>query len=174
MPVSDRSRVREPRINRSVTWSGPARSCRVWLANITFRGAYQVGQGEDLPATLVPRSSSAGDGRPPTGNAGSRRHGGARHRRSLRDRAVVEAGRCATLECRVRLDLVELWFEDRCRAVLDRDRFRAWLDKHPEPYAVDDVIWTAGNGTPAVLLIRDCGAWEIGADLMAGLRAQVQ
>ena len=93
---------------------------------------------------------------------------------SIGGRYVIElwsaAGRWVALECRVRLDLVELWFEDRCRAVMDRDRFREWMDDNPGPYVVDDVMWTAQDDAQAVLVIRDFGSWLIGADLLAELR----
>jgi hypothetical protein len=83
------------------------------------------------------------------------------------------AGRWDALECRVRLDLVELWFGDRCQAVMDRDRFREWMDDNRGQYVVDDVMWTAEDGAPVMLAIRDCGSWVIAPDLMAALRDRV-
>ena len=82
-------------------------------------------------------------------------------------------GRLVCAEFRIRLDTVEVWYSDRCQAVLDRDLFRYWLDTNPGPYMVDDVMWKQTQGQPVALIIRDSGCWLIPSPLMAGLRARV-
>jgi hypothetical protein len=82
-------------------------------------------------------------------------------------------GREVTAEFRIRRDTVEVWYQDRCKAVLDRDSFRIWLERNPGPYAVDDVMWACAPDEPVVLMIRDSGCWLIPASVMAGLRARV-
>jgi hypothetical protein len=82
-------------------------------------------------------------------------------------------GRLLTAEFRIRRDTVEVWYQDRCQAVLDRDIFRVWLERNPGPYAVDDVMWTLKPGEPVSLMIRNSGCWLIPTRLMSGLRARV-
>jgi len=82
-------------------------------------------------------------------------------------------GRDVCAEFRIRRDTVEVWYQDRCQAVMDRDLFRAWLGGNLGPYVVDDVMWTSTEGESSALVIRDCGCWLIPPHLMAGLRAQV-
>ena len=82
-------------------------------------------------------------------------------------------GRNVTAEFRIRRDTVEVWYQDRCQAVMDRDLFRIWLERNPGPYAVDDILWTHAPGEPVVLVIRNSGCWLIPASVMSGLRARV-
>jgi hypothetical protein len=82
-------------------------------------------------------------------------------------------GRNVCAEFRIRRDTVEVWYQDRCQAVMDRDLFRIWLERNPGPYVVDDVMWTLTPGQPVALVIRDSGCWLIPPDLIAGLRARV-
>jgi hypothetical protein len=82
-------------------------------------------------------------------------------------------GRHVSAEFRIRLDTVEVWYRDRCQAVMDRDLFRVWLERNPGPYVIDDVMWTQAPGEPVALMIRDSGCWLIPASLMSGLRARV-
>lgn len=76
-------------------------------------------------------------------------------------------------EFRIRRDTIEVWYRDRCQAVMDRDLFRVWLERNPGPYVVDDVMWTLTKGEPVALVIRDSGCWLIPPELMAGLQARV-
>ena len=82
-------------------------------------------------------------------------------------------GREVTAEFRIRRDTVEVWCQDRCMAIMDRDVFRIWLERNPGPYVVDDVMWTQVPGEPVALVIRNSGCWLIPAALMSGLRARV-
>jgi hypothetical protein len=51
----------------------------------------------------------------------------------------------------VRLDTVEV-STDRQLAVLHREQLRSWLRSHPEPLAVEDVVWLVRRSTFAVQL----------------------
>jgi hypothetical protein len=82
-------------------------------------------------------------------------------------------GRLVQAEFRIRRDTVEVWYQDRCKAIMDRGLFRMWLWDNPGPYAVDDVIWTLTKGQPVALVINDSGCWLIPSHLMAGLMARV-
>ena len=82
-------------------------------------------------------------------------------------------GRLVRAEFRIRRDTVEVWYQDRCKAIMDRGLFRMWLTDNPGLYVVDDVMWTLKPGQPVALVINDSGCWLIPAELMAGLRAQV-
>jgi hypothetical protein len=94
---------------------------------------------------------------------------GGRHVIKLRSasRGLVDA------EFRIRRDTVELWYQDRCQAVMDRAIFRIWLERSPGPYAVDDVMWTLTEVETVLLVIRNCGCWVIPEHMMDGLRARV-
>jgi hypothetical protein len=82
-------------------------------------------------------------------------------------------GRNVATEFRIRRDTVEIWYQDRCKAVMDRDIFRIWLERNPGPYAVDDVIWTLTKGEPVALVIQGSGCWLIPQHLIDGLHARV-
>ncbi len=84
-----------------------------------------------------------------------------------------QTGYPMTVEFRIRRETVEVWFQDRCQAILDRDLFRIWLDRNPAPYVVDDVMWTMANAETVGLIIRDSGCLLIPVELMAGLHERV-
>ena len=52
-----------------------------------------------------------------------------------------------TIDIRLGLDTVSLWYHDRSLAVMDRDQFREWLF-HPRGliFEVDDVVWSVEAG----------------------------
>jgi hypothetical protein len=86
---------------------------------------------------------------------------------------MSQAGPPVSVEFRIRRDSVEVWFQDRCQAVLDRDLFGNWLQQDLGPYAVDDVLWMLTEDNHVALIIRDCGGWHLPLPLLTGLRERV-
>ena len=88
-------------------------------------------------------------------------------------RLLSTTGYLVEVEFSIRRDTIEVWYQDRCQAVMDRDLFRIWLERHPGPYAVDDVMWTSTEHDGVALLLRNSGCWLIPDHLMAGLHERI-
>lgn len=82
-------------------------------------------------------------------------------------------GRSLALEFRFRLDTIEMWYQDHCQAVLDRDWFRYWLEYNARPYVVDDVMWSVIDTGQIALVIRNSGWWLFPAHLVDELHERV-
>jgi hypothetical protein len=56
------------------------------------------------------------------------------------------------VELTVRRDDLEIRFQQRSLAVLDRRTLRRWLRKPAQPYSMDDVTWSAKGRTRLIAL----------------------
>jgi hypothetical protein len=82
--------------------------------------------------------------------------------------------RSAAVEVTVRLDCVELRFEERCVAVIGRDPLRAWLiSPARDRYPIDDVTWAGTDGGHVRLTIRCAGTWTLHPGTVRQLLAQL-
>ena len=78
------------------------------------------------------------------------------------------------VEVRIRRDFVEFWHRDRCGGVFDRRLLREWLAYPDGRLSVDDVSLVALRGEDVGLILDRVGSWELGRNVVAGLRAGVE
>ena len=79
----------------------------------------------------------------------------------------------AQVEVRIRRDFVEIWHQDRCGGVFDRVRLRRWLRRPIGRLTVDEVTLLALRENRVGLLLHRGGAWALGVEVVAWLRARV-
>ena len=77
------------------------------------------------------------------------------------------------LEVRVRRDFVEIWHGERCGGVFDRRMLHEWLTRPRGRYTVDEVTLLALHDNRIGLLLHRIGAWALGGQVVAGLRAGI-
>jgi len=86
--------------------------------------------------------------------------------RNARDWSVGDA------EISIRRDTVIVRHQGRGLATLDRDWFRNWLTQtEPEPYVVDDVVWTAQLGS--TFITAGTAAFRVTPESLANLVAVI-
>jgi hypothetical protein len=87
---------------------------------------------------------------------------------------VIDAwSREAAVEVAIRLDTVEIWSGQRCRAVFDREVLRDWLALPKGVLAVDDVMWTSA-GERVEVTIDALVPWRpLEPDVLADLRRRI-
>jgi hypothetical protein len=69
-----------------------------------------------------------------------------------------------SLDVKVSLDTVHLWFDERSVADLRRDVLREWLNRPGDPLTVDDVTWFRPDGVTC-LSIGPTAFFTISADM---------
>jgi len=78
-----------------------------------------------------------------------------------------------SLEAKVCLDTVQLWFGERSVADLDRDIFREWLIRpHEQNLAVDNVDWSLHKGL-AQLTIDETNLFTVSHESLGNLLAVI-
>jgi hypothetical protein len=90
---------------------------------------------------------------------------------------LTVTGSAASVEFLMHPDAVEIWFQDRCCAVLSRRVLRGWLAAPQTPLVVDEVALSPdgmadsqgrfARNLPNVVL------WTLAPDALAGLRMRV-
>jgi hypothetical protein len=90
---------------------------------------------------------------------------------------VTGGGSPATVDFRMRADTVEIWFQDQCRAVLNRHVLRCWLAAPQTPLVVDEVAFSldrmVDSSGRVALSLPDLLVWSLAPEALAGLRCRV-
>jgi hypothetical protein len=74
--------------------------------------------------------------------------------------ADTGTGRPVRVDVAVRTETVEVWHQDRCRAVFDRGILRVWLAHPVRALFVDDVLWAAVDGGDIALAITGAASQD--------------
>ncbi len=82
-------------------------------------------------------------------------------------------GRQVSTEVHIRSVTVEIWYQDRCKAMLNRFLFRRWLEDRCDPHVIDDVMWVQTPSRTVALVISGAGFWLLPAWDVAELRERV-
>jgi hypothetical protein len=77
------------------------------------------------------------------------------------------------VEVRIRRDFVEIWHGARCDGVFDRRMLRDWLVRPDGRFTVDEVTLLALHDDGVGLMLHRIGAWALGQQVVAGLRAGI-
>ena len=78
------------------------------------------------------------------------------------------------VEMTLRREVVEMRYQDRCVAVIDRERLRDWLFQSTSSrLPIDDVTWIGLGGGRVMLSITRAGAWALTPTTVEGLRARL-
>jgi hypothetical protein len=99
----------------------------------------------------------------------------------LDERLAVEvttvSGLPGTVDFLIHPEAVEVWFEKRCRAVLNRRVLRSWLAAPEMPLVVDEVAFSLDQllDSPgrAALGRSDLLVWTLAPESLAGLRRRM-
>jgi hypothetical protein len=90
---------------------------------------------------------------------------------------VTGSGRTIAVEFRLRLETVEVWSQEHCNAVMDRDLLRQWLSDPGKPLVVDEVALSVDRMVDhdgrVALSLPDVMAWTLSPDVLANLRGRV-
>jgi hypothetical protein len=90
---------------------------------------------------------------------------------------VTTSGSPASVDFRIRPENVEIWFQERRRAVLDRHVLRCWLAEPQTPLVVDEVAFSldrvADSPARVALSLPDVLVWTLSPDVLAGLRYRI-
>jgi hypothetical protein len=90
---------------------------------------------------------------------------------------VTVAGSAATVDFLIHLSAVEVWFQQRCRAVLNRRLLRSWLAEPQAPLVVDEVGFSVDRMVDhqgrVALSLPDVLVWTLAPEALAGLRRRV-
>jgi hypothetical protein len=94
----------------------------------------------------------------------------------IRVEVVTASNRAAGVEFRVRPEMVEAWFEQRLRAVFDRERLRAWLKAPSGRLIADDVVFSVdprSRGDRIAIGLTEVLAWTLSPKELRQLRELV-
>jgi hypothetical protein len=90
---------------------------------------------------------------------------------------VTGSGSAAMVDFVIRLNAVEVWFQERRRAVLSRRVLRSWLAEPQMPLVVDEVAFSLDRMVDfqgrVALSLPDVLVWTLAPEALAGLRRRV-
>jgi hypothetical protein len=90
---------------------------------------------------------------------------------------VTGSGSPATVDFWMRADLVEIWFQGKCRAVLNRHVLRCWLAEPQTPLVVGEVALNPDRIAAATdrvaVSMPDLLVWTLAPESLVGLRCRV-
>jgi hypothetical protein len=90
---------------------------------------------------------------------------------------VTVSGAAATVDFLIHLNAVEVWFQERRRAVLNRMVLRNWLAEPHMPLVVDEVAFSLDRMVDfqgrVALSLPDLLVWTLAPEALASLRRRV-